>query len=257
MTVLWEPETRRGVHALLIVTVWGLGPEQPQLFSQAQINTVVAAHPETIDNLPIISIKARDLAWIVSCDRTVQVVKFSIEEISFPGHDTLVSESEALCSRVSQDGRRLGIMRIAGSKVHLEIIEFLSPLQEALKLERIIPDIQQRPPICLSPKLDLLVLGRFVLIIDTKANELLPPIVCDIDLNTPKRDWDWACTISNCGDFVAFDKPAYKHYSGYYDRQLGHSVKFRIDPKERTATRLTRNYPVDVQAASFDFHPLL
>ena len=257
LTFLWEPGTRRGVHALLTVTVWDLGSGQPQLCSQGQINTVVAANPATIDNLPIISITARDLAWIVSCDRTVQVVKFSTEEISFPGYDPLVKQSTALYSRVSQDGRRLGIIRITGSKVHLEIIELLPSLQEALKLERIIPNIQRGHPICLSPKLDILVLGSFVLIIDTKANELPPPIVCDIDLTTPVRDWDWACSISNCGDFVAFDKPAYKHYLDCHDRQPGHSVNFRIDRKERTATRLTNTYPIHMQAASFDFHPSL
>ena len=257
LTFLWEPETRRGVHALLTVTVWDLGSGQPQLCSQGQINTVVAANPATINNLPIISLTARDLAWILSCDRTVQVVKFSTEEISFPGYDPLVKESKALYSRVSQDGRRLGIIRIAGSKVHLEIIELLPSLQEALKLEGIIPNIQRGRPICLSPKLDLLVLGRFVLVIDTKANELPPPIVCDIDLITPERDWDWACTISNCGDFVTFDKPAYKHWLDCHDRQPGHSVNFRIDRKERTATRLTNTCPIRVQAASFDFHPSL
>ena len=187
VTFLWEPETRRGVHAMLTVTVWDLGSGQPQLCSQAQITTVVAANPATIDNLPIIAITVRNLAWIVSCDRTVQVVKFSTEEISFPGYDPLVKESKALYSRVSQDGRRLGIICIAGSKVHLEIIELLPSLQEALKLEGIVPNIQRGHPICLSPKLDLLVLGRFILIIDIKANELPPPIVCDIDLNIDTR----------------------------------------------------------------------
>ena len=257
VTFLWEPGTRRGVHAMVTVSVWDLGSGQPQLCSQGQINTVVAANPATRDNLPIISITARNLAWIVSCDRTVQVVKFSTEEISFPGYDPLEKESELLYSRVSQDGRRLGIIRIAGSKVHLEIIELLPSLQKVLQLEGIIPNIQRGHPICLSPKLDLLVLGRFVLIIDTKANELPPPIVCDIDLNNPVRDWDWACTISNCGDFVAFDKPAYKHYLDCHDRQPGHSVNFRIDRTEHTATRLTTPHPIRVQVASFDFHPLL
>ena len=257
LTFLWEPETRREVYAVLTVTVWDLGSGKPQLCSQGQIHTVVATHPALIDNLPIISITARNLAWIVSCDRTVQTVKFSTEEISFPGYDPLVKESKALYSRVSQDGRRLGISRIAGLKVHLEIIELLPSLQEALKLEGTIPKIRRGHPMCLSPKLDLLVLGKFVFIIDTKVNELPPPIVCDIDLITPVRDWNWACTISNCGDFVAFDKPAYKHYSDSYDRQPGHSVNFRIDRKERTATRLTETYPIRVQAASFDFHPLL
>lgn len=257
LTFLWEPETRRGKHAMLTVTVWDLGSGQPQLCSQGQINTVVAARPATIDNLPIISITARDLACIVSCDRTLQTVKFSTEEISFPRYDPLVLESKESYSRVSQDGRRLGIIHIASSKVHLEIIELLPSLQEALKLEGIVPNIRRGDPICLSPKLDLLVLGKFVLIIDTRANELPPPITCDIDLITPVRDWDWACTISNCGDFVAFDKPAYKHHLDFYDRQPGHSVYFRIDRKERTATRLTKVYPIRVQAASFDFHPLL
>ena len=34
-------------------------------------------------------------------------------------------------------------------------------------------------------------------------------------------------------------------------------MNFRIDRKERTATRLTITYPIRVQAASFDFHPSL
>ena len=257
LTFLWDPETRRGVHAMLTVTVWALGSGQPQLCSQGQTKTVVAAHPATIDNLPIISVAARDLACIVSCDRTFQIVKFSTEEISFPGYDPLVKEPKVSYSRVSQDGRRLGIIHIASSKVHLEIIELLPSLQEALKLEGLIPSIRRGGPICLSPKLDVLILGNLVLIIDTKANELPPPIICDIDLITPVRDWDWTCTISNSGEFVAFDKPAYKHWLDSYDRQPGHLVNFRIDRKEHTATRLTTIYPERVQAASFDFHPLL
>ena len=126
-----------------------------------------------------------------------------------------------------------------------------------LKLETIIPNIERVYPICLSPKLDLLVLKKCILIIDTKARETLPTIVCEIDLITPARDWYWTCTISRYGVFVAFDKPAYKHYLDSYDRQPGQSVNYRIDCTERTATRLTTSYPKHVQAASFDFHPIL
>ena len=257
VTFLWDPTTRRGVHAMMTVTVWELGFGQPKLCSQGQINTVIAADPATIVNLPIIAITARDLAWIVSCDRTVQVVKFNTQEITFPGYERPTDESSVLHSQVSQDGHRLGIVRISGSKIHLEVINLLPYLQEAFKLEKPIPDIKRVHPICLSPKLDLLVLGRLALTIDTESRELSPPIECDIDLVTPVRDWRWACTISSSGVFVAFDKPAYKHYSDSYDRQPGRSVIFRINRTERTATRMATPYIEDMLPAPFDFHPLL
>ena len=96
VTFLWNPDTRRGVHARMTVTVWGLGSGQLKLCSQGQINTVVAADPATIKNTPIIAFTARDLAWIVSCDRIVQLVKCNTEEVSFPGYDPLVNESSVL-----------------------------------------------------------------------------------------------------------------------------------------------------------------
>ena len=257
VTFLWEPMTRRGVHAMMSVTVWALGFGQPKLRSQGQINTVIAADPATIVNLPIIAITARDVAWIVSCDRTVQVVKFNTHEISFPGYESPTDKSRVLHSQVSQDGHRLGIVGISGSKIHLEVINLLPYPQEAFKLEKTIPDIKRVHPICLSPKLDLLVLGRFALTVDAETKELSPPIECDIDLMTPARDWRWACTVSSSGEFVAFDKPAYKHYLDSYDRQSGRSVIFRINAAERTAARLTTAYLRGVQAASPDFHPSL
>ena len=257
VTFLWEPETRRGVHTMMTVTVWGLGPGQPKLYSQGHISTVVRAHPATVTNPPIIATTARDLAWIVSCDRTVQIVRFTSEEISFPGYDPSANEPSVLYSRVSQDGRRLGNIRIMGSKIHLEVINLLPSLQEGFKLEKVFPKTERLHPICLSPNLDLFVVGKFALTIHTETNEIPPPIECDIDLVTPARDCDWACTISSCGEFVAFDKPAYKHFQDYYDRQLGRSVIFRINRTVRMATPLMIPCPEDVQAASPDFHPLL
>ena len=257
VTFLWKPRTRRGVHAMVIVSVWGLGSGPPKLCSQGQISTVVAAHPATIINPPIIARTARDVAWIVSCDRTVQVVKFNTEEISFPGYDPQTDESSVLHSQVSQDGQRLGIVRVSGSKIYLEIINLVPSLQKAFNVEKTIPNIERVHPICLSPNLDLLVLSRFALTIDTEINELLPPIECDINLITPARDWTWTCSISSCGDFVAFDKPAYKHHMDFYDRQPGRSVIFRISRTERTATRLTTPCLKNLVPASSDFHPLL
>ena len=254
VTFLLEPDTRRGVHARMTVAVWGLSSGHPKLCSHGQIETVVAAHPATIINPPMITVTARDLAWIVSCDRTVQVVKFNTEEISFPGYNPSENASSMLHSQVSQDGNRLGMLRRVGSKVDLEVINLLPSLQEASKLEQIIPDTG---PISLSPNFDLLTLGRFALTIALSANELPPRTICDIDLTTPARDWQWACNISSCGGFLAFDKPAYKHFMNSYDRQPGRSVLFRVDRVEQTATRLTTAYPEHAQAASFDFHPSL
>ena len=254
VTFLWEPDTRRDVHARMTVAVWGLGSGHPKLCSHGQIKTVVAAHSALIINPPIITVTARDLAWIESCDRTVQVVKFNTEEISFPMYNPPENASSTLHSQVSQDGNRLGMLQRVGSKVDLEVINLLPSLQEAFKLEKIILDIG---PISLSPNLDLLVLGRFALTIDVSANELPPRTICDIDLTTPARDWQWACNISSCGGFLAFDKPAYKHHMDSYDRQPGRSVLFRVDRMEQTATRLTTAYPEHAQSASFDFHPSL
>ena len=257
LTFLWEPSTQRGVHAMMTVTVWGMGSGKPKLLSQGQIWTVVAAHPATIINPPIVTITAQDLAWIVSCDRTVQIVRYTTEGVFFPGYEPLANQPSVVHSQVSLDGYRLGIVRIAGTKVHIEVNNLLPCLQEDFKLERTCPDIEQLHPICLSPKLDLFVLGGFVWTFDTETNELAPPIECDINLSTPARDWDWECTISSCGEFVAFDKPAYKHYMDFHDRQLGRSVIFRINRRERTAIRVTIPFAQDVQAASPDFHPFL
>lgn len=164
-----------------------------------------------------------------------------------------------LCSRVSQDGRRLGNIRIIGSKIHLEVINLLPSLQESFKLEKVYPKMERVHPICLSPKLDLLVVGKFALTIHTETNELPPPIECDIDLVTPARDCDWACTISSCGEFVAFDKPAYKHYQDWFDQQLGRSVDLSHQPHSAYGDSSDDTLPLrkDVPAASPDFHPLL
>lgn len=152
-------------------------------------------------------------------------------------------------------GYRLGIVRIVGSKVHLEVISLPPSLQEGFNLERTSLNVERVHPIRLSPKLDLLVLGRFALTFGTETNELPPPIECDIELTTPARDWGTACTISSCGQLAAFDKPAYHHLQDYYDRQPGRSVMiFRINRAERTATRLRTPYPKGVQVASLNFH---
>lgn len=254
---LWEPETRRGVNAMMTVSVWNLGFGQAKLCSQGQISTVVAAHPATIINPPIIAMTARDVAWIVSCDRKVQVVKFNPEEISFPGYDLKTDESSVLHSQVSPDGQRLGIVRVLESRIDLEIINLVPSLQKAFHVEKTIPNIERIQPICPSPNLDLLVLDRFALTINTENNELSPPIECDINPITPIRDWTWTCSISSCGDFVAFDKPAYKHHADFYDRQPGRLVVFRISRTEHTATRLTAPCLENLVPALFDFHPLL
>ena len=162
-----------------------------------------------------------------------------------------------LHSQVSQDGHRLGIVHILGSQIHLEVFNLLPSLHKAFNIERTIPKIERLNPLCLSSKLDLLVLGRFALTIDIKSNELSPPIEFDIDLVTSARDWSWACTISNSGEFVAFHKPAYKHHLDRHDRQPGRSVIYRISRTERTATRLTTPYQKDLLPALLDFHPLL
>ena len=257
VTFLWQAYTRRGVHAQMTVMVWELGSGQPKLCNQGQISTVVAAPPQTINNLPIIALTARDLAWIVSCDRTVQVVKFNTEEVCFPGYQPPEIDESPLYSQVSQDAHRLGNLRIMGSKIMLEVISLLPSLQEDFKLEKVVPGIERVRPICLSPNLDLLVVGKFAFTIHIEAKELLLLTEFDIDLVTPVRDCDWACTISSCGEFVAFDKPAYKHFLDCEDRQLGRCVIFRINRTERTATRLMIPCPKHVQAASPDFHPLI
>ncbi len=169
----------------------------------------------------------------------------------FPGYQPPEFDESPLYSQVSQDAHWLGNLRIVGSKIHLEVITLLPSLQECFKLEKVFPKIERVHPICLSPNLDLVVIGQFAFTIHTEAKELLLLTEFDIDLVTPVRDCDWACTISTCGGFVAFDKPAYKHYLDSYDRQLGRCVIFR------TATRLTIPFPKDVQAPSPDIHPLI
>ena len=122
VTFLWEPDTRRGVHAVMTVFVWKLSFRKPELCSRGQINTVVAAHPATRINPPIITSTAPDLAWILSCDRTVQIVKFNTEEVSVPVYNSRATERSLLYSRVSQEGNRLANICTMDSKAHLEII---------------------------------------------------------------------------------------------------------------------------------------
>lgn len=254
---LWQQETRRGVHARMTVTVWELGSGGPKMRSQGHISTVVAAHAATTINLPRITLTSRDLAWIVSCDRSIQTVKFTTDGISFPGYDPPVHELSALCSQVSQDGRRLGIAHAVGSKVYLEVINLPPSGNEGFKLENTFPTIDQVRPICMSSKADLLVIGRLAFIFDSNTSELPLPVECDIDLATPTRDWDWACSMSSCGEYVAFDKPAYKHYLDSHDRQSSRSVIFRINRTKRKATRLMTPYRKNMQAAAPGFHPFL
>ena len=99
-----KTQTRNGVHASMTVTVWGLGSGQPKLYSQAKISTIAAAHPATKITPPIITPTAQGLAWIVSCDRTVQVFRFATEGVSFPGYKSFRNEQSVLHSQVSQDG---------------------------------------------------------------------------------------------------------------------------------------------------------
>lgn len=257
MTFLWKPHTQRGVHAQLCVTVWDLGPGQPRLCNRGQISTVVTTHRGFGNNLPIIALTARDLAWIVSCDRSVQPVQFNTEEVCFPGYQSPEIDDSLLYSQVSHDAHRLGNLRIVGSQILLEVLNLLPSLQENFKLEKIFPKIERVHPVCLSPNLDLVVVGRFAFRIDAEAKKLLQLTEFDIDLVTPERDCDWACTISSCGEYVAFDKPAYKHRWDSHDRQLARCVIFRINRKKHAATRLMIPCPRDVQAASPGFHPFL
>ncbi len=255
VTFLWEPNTRKGVHATMTVTVWELGFGPPKLCSEGRINTVVAAHHATIINPPIITIKAQDLAWIVSCDRSIQVVRYTPEGVSFPGYNPLGTESSVLHSQISQGGYRHGTACVVDSKIHLEVMNLLPSLQEGFKLDTTFPNNEHLHPICLSPNLDLLMLGRLAWTFDTETKELLPPIECDIDVSTPPRDW--TCTISSCSEFVAFNKPIYTYSQGSYTSRPGRSEIFHINRRERTATRVAMSYPKDVQTVSPDFHPFL
>ena len=257
VTFLWEPNTRKGIYATMTVTVWELGSGPPKPCSEGRINTVVAADWATIIDLPIIMIMAQDLARIVSCDRSMQVVRYSPEGVSFAGYNPLGAEPSVLHSQISQDGYRHGTVHVVDWKIHLEIINLLPSLQEGFKLEKAFPDIEHLRPICLSPNLDLLMLGRFAWTFDIETNELLPPIECDIDVSTRARDWDWACTISSCSEFVAFNEQAHMHHLNGQARRSGRSAIFRINRRERTATRVTISYPKEVQAISLDFHPCL
>ncbi len=257
VTFLWEPNTRKGVHATMTVTVWELGSGPPKLCSEGRIDTVVAADWTTIIDPPIITIMAQDLARIISCDRSNQIVRYSPEGVSFSGYNPLGAEPSVLHSQISQDGYRHGTVRVVDSKIHLEVINLLPCLHEGFKLEKVFPDMEHLRPICLSPNLDLLILGRFAWTFNIETNELLPPIECDIDVSIRARDWDWACTISSCSEFVAFNEPAYMHHLDGHARRSGRSAIFHINRRERTATRVTMSYPKDVQAVSADFHPFL
>lgn len=261
VTFLMGPGTRNGRHALLTVTVWKLDKGDPKVCSQGQILMAVAAHPATIINPPLITVTAQNFAWILPCDRTVRTVKFDSEGISFPGLISSTDEETVMQSQISRDGHHLGILQMLNSEVHLEIIDLLPSRNEDVLFSKRFPlPAGTTQPICLSPNLDLFVLGSFAFTGDLKHFDE-SPIELDIDLKrperNPERDWNWVCSISTCGNFLAYDKPAYKHQRDSYDRQPGRSTLFKIDRAKRTASRLNTPSPENIEVSSFEFHPSL
>lgn len=135
-------------------------------------------------------------------------------------------------------GYRLGIVRIVGSKVHLEVISLPPSLQEGFNLERTSLNVERVHPIRLSPKLDLLVLGRFALTFGTETNELPPPMECDIEPSVPVAHWSHSISRRTI-------------LQDYYDRQPGRSVMiFRINRAERRAHRNSSEDTIPERCAS-------
>ena len=252
VTFLIGPGVRRSRHALMTVTVWGLGNGKPKICCQGQIMITVA-----VDKPPVITVTDRNLAWIVSWDRTIQIVKCDSDRISFSVPAPSTDEESIMQHRISQDGHRLGTIRTLNSEVHLEIIDLLSSRKADVLLSRRFPlPAGTTQPICLSPNLDLFVLGSFAFTI--VLNHLdQSPIELDIDLETPKRDRSWVCSISTCGKYVVYNPPAYQRDQDSHNSQPGCSVIFEIDRTKRTASRLTIPSPEGLQVSSLEFHPSL
>lgn len=257
VTFLMGPGTRNGRHALLTVTVWELGKGDPKVCSQGQILVSVAAHPATVINPPIITVTAQNIAWILPCDRTIRIVKFDSEGISFSGPVSSTDEKTVMQSQISRDGHHLGMLQMLNSEVHFEIIDLLPSRNEDVLFSKRFPlPAGTTQPICLSPNLDLFILGSFAFTGDLKHFDQ-SPIELDIDLKCPERDWNWVCSISACGNFLAYDKPAYKHSLNSYNPQPGRSILFKIDRTKRTMSRLNTPSPENLQLSSLEFHPSL
>ncbi|MCJ1423805.1 hypothetical protein MMC29_001690 [Sticta canariensis] len=204
--------------------------------------TAVAAHPSVEINPLVITVAAQNLAWIVSCDRTVQIVKCDSDRVSFSLPAPSTDEETVMQTRISRDGHRFGTILVLNSEAQLEIIDLLSSRKADVLFSRrfqLPAGITQ--PICLSPNLDLFAFGSFAFTGDLKHFDQ-SPIDLDIDLKTPERDWSW---------------PAYKHFQDCYDPQPGRSVIFEIDRTKRTASRLNTPPPENLQVSSLEFHPSL
>ena len=281
VTFLLGPRLERSCHADMTVSVWRLDSDVPQICSTSHFLVVDATHPETINNDPVCTIDGRDRGWIVSCERIVQAVRFSRSAISFPGLVSSTDERALWHSRVSQDAFSLGNVKIVGSNVWLQAIslcssppgEVLFERQFSLREEGYLP---ASTPMALSPNLDLLVVGSTAFTVDTEASSspqtaiALGEDLAFLDHSSFHRDWTWTCTISNCGSYIAFEKPSYRHHMGSYDPRPGRSALIHIDRMKRVATRLRRQRtghvlqeaserlrsPLeDVRPGLFSFHP--
>jgi hypothetical protein len=265
----------------MTVSVWRLDGDVPGICSTGHVLVVDATHPETIDNDPVCTIDGVDRGWIVSCERIVQEVHFSRSAVSFPGLVPSTDECALWHSRLSQDASYLGNVKVVGPDVCLQALSLCSTRPGEVFFEqrfnlRETGYLPASTPVALSPNLDLLVVGSaaFTVEADTSSSQQTPIALGKdlefVDHSSVHRDWTWSCEISNCGSYIAFEKPGYKHYSDGYNPRPGRSVLIHLDRMKRVATRLRRR-PIshvpqgaserlsspleDIRTGLFCFHP--
>lgn len=170
----------------------------------------------------------------------------------------------------------MGNVKIVGSDVCLQVLSLCStPPGEVLFERRFNLSVEHHlpasTPLALSPNLDLLVVGSTAFTVKADISIVLWEDLEFVD-NCPHsyRDWNWRCEISTCGSYIAFEKPAYRHYKDEHYPRPGRSVLIHLDRARHIATRLQRrpishlphgapewgfNPLEDIRAGLFCFHP--
>lgn len=250
-------------HADLVVSVWDIDQSGPKLCSQGQILIAIAMDPATNFNPPLITMGAEGVAWVVTCDRILQEVRFSSSEVLFPGYVPIVDDRTSQHSQLSRDARYMAIVQVLFNRVQLQILELSSDRTKEVLLHTHISlsksDIgSSEVPVALSPNLDLLVVGSLVFLINLSSKSCDPtPVRLDINPHIAARDGNWHCAISSCGRFISFDKLVHEFDADGYHPQPGHTTVFRLDRAERTLLRLNVPSPADIHMGSPSFHPSL
>jgi len=207
-----------------------------------------------------------NLAWIITCDRRIQKVSFNTTEIQFPGYIPIIPEGTGKLCQLLPDASQMVDIGIIGTEVRVQKTDLLSIRDDGvLEIGGFIfltkDDFASHHPLCLSANFNTFAIGPTIYTVGRySASKTLK-----LDLDFPivprdsgsKRDFECECSISCCGRFVAFYKPAYKHFDDRFAPHPARCEIFKIDPLNLTSKRLEISFPNDLAVASLDFHHAL